>query len=148
MLNGISCLFKIPHPKLTLFIISLISSLTSLAFAEEQKKALTPNLPVCAYIASYSPGYAWQDGIPTEEEDISIATAILNLAHSLNIQVVAEGVETVEQLQYLQSLQCDFVQGYYVSRPLPVKDLEDWLMNNNANFFNTNPVPPIKQTHE
>jgi diguanylate cyclase (GGDEF)-like protein/PAS domain S-box-containing protein len=88
------------------------------------------------------------DGIPTEEEDISIATAILNLAHSLNIQVVAEGVETVEQLQYLQSLQCDFVQGYYVSRPLPVKDLEDWLTNNNANFFDTNPMPPIKQTHE
>ncbi|HHT01050.1 MAG TPA: EAL domain-containing protein, partial [Thiomicrospira sp.] len=44
--------------------------------------------------------------MPTEEEDISIATEILNLAHSLNIQVVAEGVETVEQLQYLQSLQC------------------------------------------
>jgi len=75
------------------------------------------------------------DGIPQDEEDISIATAILNLAHSLNMQVVAEGVETQDQLQYLQQLDCNFAQGYFISRPLFIKDLEVWLQRNQANFY-------------
>lgn len=74
------------------------------------------------------------DGIPQEEEDISIATAILNLAHSLNMQVVAEGVETLEQLTFLRDLNCDYAQGYYINRPLAITDLEHWLKNNDSHF--------------
>lgn len=84
------------------------------------------------------------DGIPQEEDDISIATAILNLAHSLNMNVVAEGVETPEQLEYLRSLGCNFAQGYYISRPVPIKELEEWLSNNNSNFYQNNSSDSLK----
>ena len=49
--------------------------------------------------------------------------AIISMAHALGMQVVAEGVETLEQLQRLQALSCDEVQGYYISRPLPATDI-------------------------
>lgn len=74
------------------------------------------------------------DGIP-QEEDISIATAILNLAHSLKMNVVAEGVETKEQLLFLKNLNCNYAQGYFISRPLTINDLEAWLIKNKANFY-------------
>ena len=54
----------------------------------------------------------------------AIALAIIRMAHSLNLQVVAEGVETQEQLAYLHLHRCDQVQGYCFSRPLPLPDLE------------------------
>lgn len=74
------------------------------------------------------------DGIPQEEEDISIATAILNLAHSLKMRVVAEGIETREQLEYLKELNCDFAQGYYISHPLAISELESWFHTNDCYF--------------
>lgn len=56
--------------------------------------------------------------------DNGIVTAIIQLAHSLNMQVVAEGVEEAEQLAFLQQQGCDLVQGYYYSKPLPADGLE------------------------
>lgn len=50
--------------------------------------------------------------------DASIASAIINLAHSLTLKVVAEGVETYEQLSFLETNTCNYTQGYYISRPL------------------------------
>jgi len=58
-------------------------------------------------------------GIPSNQDDTAITSAVIALAHSLDIKVVAEGVETPEQLQYLADHDCDMVQGYYLSRPLP-----------------------------
>jgi diguanylate cyclase (GGDEF)-like protein len=58
-------------------------------------------------------------GIPENQNDLAITSAIIALAHSLDIKVVAEGVETAEQLQFLADQDCDIVQGYYLSRPLP-----------------------------
>lgn len=58
-------------------------------------------------------------GIPDNQDDVAITTAVIALAHSLNMKVVAEGVETPEQMQYLADHDCDMVQGYYLSRPLP-----------------------------
>jgi diguanylate cyclase (GGDEF)-like protein len=57
-------------------------------------------------------------------EDASIVRAIVSLAHSLHLKVVAEGVETPAQLDFLKSADCDEYQGYHFSRPLPAADFE------------------------
>ena len=58
-----------------------------------------------------------------ESTNEAISRAIIGLAHSLNLQVIAEGVETFDQLELLRSLQCDEVQGYLFSRPMPAEDM-------------------------
>jgi len=62
--------------------------------------------------------------VTSNAEDASIVLAIIALAHRLNLQVVAEGVETVEQLEFLRANGCDQAQGYYIARPMPVQELE------------------------
>ncbi|OGI50291.1 MAG: hypothetical protein A3B81_01540 [Candidatus Muproteobacteria bacterium RIFCSPHIGHO2_02_FULL_65_16] len=62
--------------------------------------------------------------VTTNPDDAAIASAIITLAHSLGIQVVAEGVETKEQLAFLRSRRCDGIQGYYFSKPLPAGECE------------------------
>jgi diguanylate cyclase (GGDEF)-like protein/PAS domain S-box-containing protein len=61
------------------------------------------------------------------EDDASIVTAIIKMAHDLRIQVIAEGVETDKQFKFLQKQGCDYVQGYYVSKPLPLAELYEFL---------------------
>jgi diguanylate cyclase (GGDEF)-like protein len=56
--------------------------------------------------------------------DAGIVRTIVNLGHELNLNVVAEGVETVEQFEFLRSINCDAVQGFLFSRPLTATDLE------------------------
>jgi diguanylate cyclase len=53
--------------------------------------------------------------------------SIVDLAHSLGLRVVAEGVETVDTWRALQALGCDLAQGYLISRPLPGDQLTRWL---------------------
>ena len=61
----------------------------------------------------------------TERHDDAVITrAVINLAHNLGIQVVAEGVETHEQLTFLKNHRCDLIQGYLISRPIPAGELE------------------------
>jgi len=57
----------------------------------------------------------------------AITIAIINMAHSLRLKVVAEGVETVEQLEFLRLHGCDEVQGYFLSLPLSAEALSTWL---------------------
>jgi diguanylate cyclase (GGDEF)-like protein/PAS domain S-box-containing protein len=57
--------------------------------------------------------------ITTDPDDAAIATTIITLAHSLGLKVVAEGVETKEQLAFLREHDCDAMQGYYFSKPVP-----------------------------
>jgi len=57
--------------------------------------------------------------LPDDADDAAITKAVIRLAHSLNLKVVAEGVENIEQLRELEKYACDEIQGYYVSRPLP-----------------------------
>jgi diguanylate cyclase (GGDEF)-like protein len=57
--------------------------------------------------------------IPSDSGDKKITRAIIAMAHSLRLQVVAEGVETADQLKFLRSQRCDTVQGYFLHRPLP-----------------------------
>jgi diguanylate cyclase (GGDEF)-like protein len=64
------------------------------------------------------------DEIVSRQEDASIVRAIVSLAHSLHLKVVAEGVETPAQLDFLKTAGCDEYQGYHFSRPLPAADFE------------------------
>ncbi len=57
--------------------------------------------------------------IPADGNDAAIVSAILSMARSLGIRVIAEGVETREQLEFLGAYGCDAAQGHYFSRPLP-----------------------------
>ena len=66
---------------------------------------------------------AFVRNITTNPNDAAIALAIVSMAHSLKLRVVAEGVETRPQLEYLRRNRCDEMQGYYFSRPLPVEEL-------------------------
>jgi diguanylate cyclase (GGDEF)-like protein/PAS domain S-box-containing protein len=61
-------------------------------------------------------------GIPSDKEDIAITEAILALAGSLGVRIVAEGVETREQQAFLEQHDCDEMQGFYFSRPVPPDD--------------------------
>lgn len=65
--------------------------------------------------------------IATDPDDAAIATAIIGLAQNLKLKVVAEGVETEEQLQFVRERKCDQMQGYLLSRPLPADKFEQWL---------------------
>jgi diguanylate cyclase (GGDEF)-like protein/PAS domain S-box-containing protein len=57
--------------------------------------------------------------ITATEDDTTIVTAVISMARSLNLRVVAEGVETPEQLAFLKARECDEAQGYHFSRPVP-----------------------------
>lgn len=66
--------------------------------------------------------------LPQNRDDAAIVAAIVALAHSLNLNVVAEGVETEEQWRFLAEKRCDEIQGYYFSRPLSCDHFTDLLM--------------------
>jgi diguanylate cyclase (GGDEF)-like protein/PAS domain S-box-containing protein len=59
--------------------------------------------------------------------DSAIVSAIVNLAHSLRMEVVAEGVETAEQLECVRAIGCDAVQGYYFGKPMAATQFEDFI---------------------
>ena len=61
------------------------------------------------------------DDITTDPDDAAIASAIISMARSLEVQVVAEGVETRAQLEFLRAHGCGAMQGYYFSKPLPAE---------------------------
>ena len=65
--------------------------------------------------------------LATDPDDAALVMAIVSLAHTLRLRVVAEGVETQEQLRFLRLLRCDEIQGYLISRPLPVAGMEQLL---------------------
>lgn len=60
---------------------------------------------------------------PSDPDGASLVKAIITLAHNLRLRVIAEGVETEEQLEFLRTLRCDEAQGYLFSKPLPDEDL-------------------------
>jgi diguanylate cyclase (GGDEF)-like protein len=65
--------------------------------------------------------------IPGDGDDEAITTAIIAMAHSLGLSVVAEGVETAQQLEFLRNAGCDIMQGYYFAEPRPAAQVEAFL---------------------
>jgi diguanylate cyclase (GGDEF)-like protein len=75
--------------------------------------------------------------IASRPEDASIVRAIVSLAHSLNLKVVAEGVETPAQLDFLKTAGCDEYQGYHYSRPLPAEQFQRLIRDARSHDFLT-----------
>ena len=69
--------------------------------------------------------------ITTDADDAAIVDAIISLAHSLRLHVIAEGVENREQLEFLRDRGCDEAQGYLFARPMPATDIECWMAEYN-----------------
>lgn len=61
--------------------------------------------------------------ISTEQDDATIVVSIISLAHNLRLRVIAEGVETAEQLEFLRHHNCDEIQGYYFSKPVTATEM-------------------------
>ncbi|WP_166261526.1 bifunctional diguanylate cyclase/phosphodiesterase [Marinobacter salicampi] len=68
--------------------------------------------------------------VMTHKDDAALVKAIINMAHSLSLTVVAEGVEEEPQTRFLMDNGCDFAQGYFYSRPAPESEFENWLRTN------------------
>ena len=66
---------------------------------------------------------------PDDADDAAIVTGIIALAHSLRLEVVAEGVETEAQLRFLREQNCDILQGYYLSKPIPADKFEQFILS-------------------
>ncbi len=82
--------------------------------------------------------------IPTEADDMAITKGVIALGHSLRLKVVAEGVETVEQRDFLRSNDCDEIQGYLFSKPLPAEEVTA-LLKNHSHKPNLNVVEPRRR---
>jgi len=70
--------------------------------------------------------------VSSDTEDAAITRAIIGLAHNLRLKVIAEGVETSEQLEFLRALGCDEYQGYFKSKPLPATEFQRLILSAGA----------------
>jgi len=66
------------------------------------------------------------DNLPNSKDSVSIVKVIIALAKTFNLSLTAEGVETKEQLDFLTTMECDEIQGYYYSKPLSLDDLKSF----------------------
>jgi len=66
-------------------------------------------------------------GMAEYKNDSVIVQTVINMAHSMGLRVVAEGVENRQDWDRLDSMGCDFIQGYFISRPKPVDEISEWL---------------------
>jgi EAL domain-containing protein (putative c-di-GMP-specific phosphodiesterase class I) len=71
-------------------------------------------------------------GIPHDADDSAIATAIISMAKALKLRVIAEGVETASQLDFLKAAGCDEIQGYWFSKPIPADPYAQLLRETNG----------------
>jgi diguanylate cyclase (GGDEF)-like protein/PAS domain S-box-containing protein len=84
------------------------------------------------------------NGLPDDGDDATITQAVIAMAHSLGLRVVAEGVETSGQLTALRRMQCDEVQGFLFAKPMAAEDLVAWLEGRNrAMWMATAPAAPV-----
>ncbi len=74
--------------------------------------------------------------LPDSRENAAITAAIITLAHGLNLDIIAEGVETLDQTTFLRKLNCDAMQGYLYGKPLSTKEFTKMLESNHRQLFN------------
>lgn len=89
-----------------------------------------------SYLKQYDIDYIKIDqvfvkNLAPDSEDFVLCEAIIVMAHKLKMMVIAEGVETLQQVELLKSVGCDFAQGYYFSRPIKLEDLYNFKVNLN-----------------
>ncbi|MEO3725245.1 bifunctional diguanylate cyclase/phosphodiesterase [Pseudomonas syringae] len=86
--------------------------------------------------------------IPKATADMEIVQAIIVMAHTLHLQVVTEGVESLEQYEFLERSGCDFIQGYLLSRPVPLAELRPVLeeINQRKHAHTLNPLSLARGT--
>jgi diguanylate cyclase (GGDEF)-like protein/PAS domain S-box-containing protein len=113
--NSLNALYELKRQGLTLALDDFNTGYSSLAYIN--------SLPIDVLKIDKT----FVEGIPLNEKDTAIANSIINLGHSLNMAVIAEGVENAEQLQFLKQQKCDLVQGYLISRPLDPDQMEKLL---------------------
>ena len=65
----------------------------------------------------------------TDAQDMRIVRSVIDLAHNMNILIVAEGVESAQALERLAEMGCDVAQGYHICKPVPANQLEEWMMH-------------------
>ncbi|WP_372738685.1 putative bifunctional diguanylate cyclase/phosphodiesterase, partial [Neptunomonas sp.] len=75
---------------------------------------------------------AFIDGLPNDRDDVALTSSILDVARHLRLETIAEGVETLEQLNFLEAYGCDQFQGFYFSKPVPVSEFEQLINSANA----------------
>ena len=66
-----------------------------------------------------------------DQQDRKIVQSVIDLAHNLDLRVVAEGIENQQTLDMLVGMGCDFGQGYYIARPMPLAELPPWVESSN-----------------
>jgi len=115
------------NPKLAAGVLSLLNSMGIRIAIDDfgtgySSLAYLKNLPVHELKIDRS----FVMNIVRDESDVSIVKSTIDLAHNLGLSVVAEGVEDKESWNILENMNCDVIQGYYISRPLPNVDFEEW----------------------
>ncbi len=84
----------------------------------------------------------------TDENSRAVTAAIIALAHSLQIEVIAEGVESSEQVQMLREMSCDQAQGYFYSRPLKLVDMQNFSVRNvREHPHRSSAIPPKRESN-
>jgi diguanylate cyclase (GGDEF)-like protein/PAS domain S-box-containing protein len=88
-------------------------------------------------------------GLPDDVESYAIVRAVLAMADSLGLSVTAEGVETLEQAQVLKAMNCDSLQGYYFSKPVPANEIRQllaqrWTLDSQPHHAHLVPLKPME----
>lgn len=84
-------------------------------------------------IANVKIDRSFVNGLPVDPDDQCIARSVIGLAKGMGMSTTAEGIETRQQLEWMQENGCDFLQGYLIARPMPMEALNEWLVQGNRN---------------
>lgn len=117
--NGMSVLLALRERGISLALDDFGTGYSALSYLR--------NLPVTAVKLDKS----FLDGIPFDAQGCAVIKAVLDLAHALGLEVVAEGVETSEQAAFLKTHNCNSLQGFLISRSLSAEDMTAWLRERN-----------------